>query len=202
MQRAEPGDTSPGTVTRLLADFEKGDRAALEALFPIVYDELRLLAHRQRGRWNGDTTLGTTALVHEAYLRLVDVDRIGATSSVHFLRVAAMAMRQILCNHARDQKALKRGGDSPKVPLDEIGDKLVPAGFGDGQAEMLTDLDDALRRLEKADPRLAEVVECRFFGGLTIDDTAKALGTSPATVKRDWALARAWLFRELAASQS
>lgn len=202
MQRVEPGDTSPGTVTRLLADFENGDRAALNALFPIVYDELRLLAHRQRRRWNGDTTLGTTALVHEAYLKLVDVDRIGASSSVHFLRVAAMAMRQILCNHARDQKALKRGGNSPKVGLDGIADKLEASAFADGQVEMLTDLDDALRRLEEADPRLGEVVECRFFGGLTIEETAKALGTSPATVKRDWALAKAWLYRELASGQS
>ena len=198
METVEPGDTSPGTVTRLLADFESGDRAALDALFPIVYDELRLLAHRQRRRWNGDTTLGTTALVHEAYLKLVDVDRIGARTSVHFLRVAAMAMRQILCNRARDQKALKRGGDSPKVDLDGIADKVAPPGLADGQADMLTDLDDALRRLEEADPRLGEVVECRFFGGLTIEETAKALGTSPATVKRDWALAKAWLYRELA----
>src|SRR5687767_6238947 len=124
MQELGPGETSPGTVTRLLADLERGDRAALDALFPIVYEELRLLAHRQRRRWNGDTTLGTTALVHEAYLKLTDVDRIGATSSVHFLRVAAMAMRQILCNHAREQKALKRGGDSPRVALDGIADKV------------------------------------------------------------------------------
>ena len=202
MREIDPGGTSPGTVTRLLADFERGDRAALEALFPIVYDELRRLAHRQRRRWNGDTTLGTTALVHEAYLKLADVDRIGATSSVHFLRVAAMAMRQILCNHARDQKALKRGGDSPRIALDSIAEKLAPSGLAEGHAEILTDLDDALRRLEQADPRLGEVVECRFFGGLTIEDTAKALGTSPATVKRDWALARAWLYRELASGQS
>lgn len=201
MQSEESGDTSPGTVTRLLADFAKGDRAAFEALFPIVYEELRLLAHRQRHRWNGDTTLGTTALVHEAYLKLVDVDRIGATSSVHFLRVAAMAMRQILCNHARDRKALKRGGDSPRIALDGIADKLAAPGFHDGQADMLTDLDDALRKLEESDPRLGEVVECRFFGGLTIEETANALRTSPATVKRDWALAKAWLYRELAAGQ-
>ncbi len=187
----------PGTVTRLLSDIAAGDRSAREALFPIVYQELRSLAHRQRRRWNGDSTLGTTALVHEAYLKLVDVDRIGARTSVHFLRIAAVAMRHILCNYAREQRAAKRGGDAPHIALDAFPDGVLPLSFSDSQSATLEALDDALRRLEKMEPRLGEVVECRFFGGLTIEDTAAALGTSPATVKRDWALARSWLFREL-----
>ncbi len=187
----------PGTVTRLLADIAAGDRLAMEALFPIVYQELRGLAHRQRRRWSGDSTLGTTALVHEAYLKLVGVDRIDARTSAHFLKVAAIAMRHILCNYAREQRAAKRGGDSPRIALDALPEGLLPLSFSDSQSATLEALDDALRRLEKMEPRLGEVVECRFFGGLTIEDTAAALGTSPATVKRDWALARSWLFREL-----
>lgn len=189
--------TGTGTVTRLLSDFENGDRAALEKLFPIVYDELRSVAHRQRRSWNGDATLGTTALVHEAYLKLVDVNQIGARSRVHFLRVAAMAMRQILCNYARDQRAAKRGGAAPKISLDLLGDVGGFIVFSDEQSDTLTELDDALQRLAEVDPRLAAVVECRFFGGLTIEDTAQALDISIATVKRDWALARSWLYREM-----
>lgn len=191
--------TRAGTITRLLFDFENGDKAALEALFPIVYDELRSVAHRQRRNWNGDVTLGTTALVHEAYLKLVDVDHIGARSRVHFLRVAAMAMRQILCNYARDQRAAKRGGGSPIVSLDLLGEGAAHLSFSDEQSDALTELDEALRRLEHFDARLAAVVECRFFGGLTIEDTAGALDVSAATVKRDWSLARSWLYREMQA---
>jgi len=189
--------TGPGTVTQLLRDFENGDRAALEALFPIIYHELRPAAHRQRHRWNGDTTLGTTALVHEAYLKLVDVDRLGARTRVHFLRVAAMAMRQILSNYGRDQRTAKRGGDSPRVSLDLPGGGERQLSLSEEQSDTLADLDEALRGLEKFDPRLAAVVECRFFGGLTIPDTADALDVSVATVKRDWSLARSWLYREM-----
>lgn len=189
--------TRTGTITRLLRDFESGDRAALETVFPIIYDELRAIAHRQRRNWNGDATLGTTALVHEAYLKLVDVDQLGAHTRVHFLRVAAMAMRQILCNYARDQRAAKRGGNSPKVSLDVLGEGGAQLNFSDEQSEKLSELDQALSRLEKVDQRLAAVVECRFFGGLTIEDTADALGISVATVKRDWSLARSWLYREM-----
>jgi RNA polymerase sigma factor (TIGR02999 family) len=189
--------TGTGTVTRLLNDFANGDRAALETLFPIVYDQLRILAHRQRGKWDGDATMGTTALVHEAYLKLVDVKQIGARTRVHFLKVASMAMRQILCNYARDQRAAKRGGSSPRVSLDLLGEGAAHVAFTDEQSETLAELDEALERLTALDPRLAAVVECRFFGGLTLEDTAEALEVSVATVKRDWALARAWLYREL-----
>jgi RNA polymerase sigma factor (TIGR02999 family) len=189
--------TGTGTITRLLSDFENGDRAALEALFPIVYDELRSVARRQRRNWNGEETLGTTALVHEAYLKLVDSDHLGARSRIHFLRVAAMAMRQILCNYARDQRAEKRGGTSQKISIDAMGDGKARIELSDEQSETLSELDDALRRLDKVYARLAAVVECRFFGGLTIEETADALDISTATVKRDWSLARAWLYREM-----
>jgi RNA polymerase sigma factor (TIGR02999 family) len=193
----EGNSTDAGTITRLLDDFEHGDRAALGTLFPIVYETLRSVAHRQRRNWNGDATLGTTALVHEAYLKLVDADHLGARTRVHFLRVAAMAMRQILCNYARDQHAAKRGGDSPRISLDLLAEGAAPVDFSDTQAETLSNLDDALRRLESVDARLATVVECRFFGGLTLEDTATALDISVATVKRDWSLARSWLYREM-----
>jgi RNA polymerase sigma factor, TIGR02999 family len=188
--------TRTGTVTELLRDLERGNRAALSALFPIVYEELRTIAHRQRRKWTGDETLGTTALVHEAYLKLVEGDRVGAQSRAHFLRVAAMAMRQILCNYARDQRAAKRGGGAPTASLAQIGD-VAEFPISADQSTVLSDLDDALKSLEEMDSRLAAVVECRFFGGLTVEDTAEALQTSPATVKRDWSVARAWLFRKM-----
>lgn len=200
LPREDTGQDSasePGTVTRLLGDLERGDRSALDALIPIVYDELRNVAHRHRRRWNGDTTLDTTALVNEAYLKLAGSEQIGARTRVHFLRVASRAMRHILSNYARDRRAGKRGGDAQSVPLDLIGDGAIPLSLSHEQSEMLGALEEALDRLEAVDSRLSDVVECRFFGGLTIEDTAQALGTSPATVKRDWALARAWLFREM-----
>jgi RNA polymerase sigma factor (TIGR02999 family) len=193
----EPGETRTGTITHLLADFENGDRTALEALFPIVYDELRSIAHQQRRQRDGDATLGTTALVHEAYLKLVDADHIGARSRVHFLRIASMAMRQILCNYGRDRRAAKRGGGSPRVSLEFLGEGAANVALSDEQSETLADLDEAMRRLEAVDARLAAVVECRFFGGPSIEDTAQALGISAATVKRDWSLARSWLYREM-----
>ena len=189
-----------GTVTRLLSDIENGDRTALDALFPIVYEELRAAAHRQRRGWTGDETMGTTALVHEAYLRLVDADYIGARTRLHFLRVASLAMRQILCNYARDQRAEKRGGSAARVSLESLGEQGGPPASSGMDFASLADLDDALNRLEQVDQRLASVVECRFFGGLTLEDTAGALDLSVATVKRDWTLARAWLYRELTAN--
>lgn len=189
--------TTQGTVTRLLTDFENGDRSALEAIFPIVYDELRLIAHRQRARWNGDTTMGTTALVNEAYLKLVDGEKVSTRTRAHFLKVASIAMRQILTNYARDRRAAKRGGGSEPLPLDLLDAASGSNALPDAQTELLSDIDEALNRLQKIDSRLESVVECRFFGGLSIEDTAQALGISPATVKRDWSLARAWLYKEL-----
>lgn len=196
---ADPGDShGPGTVTQLLRDLEKGDEAALEALFPIVYEELRQAARRQRRNWSGDTTLGTTALVHEVYLKIAGGDQVGARTRIHFLRIASRAMRQILSNYARDRRTAKRGAGNPHVPIDLLAESGLPFEITDDQTDQIAELNEALQRLEVIDPRLCQVVECRFFGGLTNEDTAAALDVSLATVKRDWSLARAWLFRELA----
>jgi RNA polymerase sigma factor (TIGR02999 family) len=193
---ADTRQTEAGTVTRLLSELEGGNDAALDALYPIIYDELRAIARSHRRRWDGDTTLGTTALVHEAFLKLSRADEVHATSRLHFLRVASRAMRQILSNYARDRRAIKRGSEAAHVPLD-----LVDAENRDvaqhEHLENIENLEEALKKLEAFDKRLSDVVECRFFGGMSIEDTAAALQISPATVKRDWALARAWLFREM-----
>jgi len=190
-------DDSPRSVTRLLADVREGDDGALAELFPLIYDELRELANRQRGRWHGDYTLNTTALVHEAYLKLVDQRHVSADSRAHFLGLAARAMRHILCNYARDRQREKRGGHLRKLSLDEVMEKAGQVPFSDEQAEILAVLDAALTTLESVDARQSKIVECRFFGGLTIEDTAAAVGVSPATVKREWAIAKARLFREM-----
>ena len=192
----ETRQTDAGTVTRLLSELESGNDAALDALYPIIYDELRAIARSHRRRWDGDTTLGTTALVHEAFLKLSRADEVHATSRLHFLRVASRAMRQILSNYARDRRAIKRGNEAAHVPLDIV--DAEHRGFAEHEhLENIENLEEALKKLEAFDKRLSDVVECRFFGGLSIEDTAAALQISPATVKRDWALARAWLFREM-----
>jgi RNA polymerase sigma factor (TIGR02999 family) len=188
-------DESRTRVTELLAELPDGSVAAADELFALLYDELREIAHRQRRRWRGDDTLQTTALVHEAFLKLVDQERIPAESRAHFLAVAARAMRHILCNYARDRRAQKRGGAIEHVALDESGGD-APDNSSSEPSEVLVALDEALRRLEQVDPRKSKVVECRFFGGLTIEETAAALGVSPRTVKRDWLVAQAWLHRE------
>lgn len=185
------------TVTRLLEELQRGHRDALAELFPLVYDELRVLAHRQRQRWRGDFTLNTTALVHEAYLKLVDQKRLETGSQTHFLGVASRAMRHILCNSARDRLRKKRGGDLHRLSvadLDALSSEVVVSAR---EAQILLSLDEALEQLGKVDPRLADVVECRFFGLMSIEDTAVALGVSPATVKRRWTLARSWLYRAI-----
>jgi RNA polymerase sigma factor (TIGR02999 family) len=189
--------TEARKVTHLLEQLQAGDSAALDRLFPIVYEELRVLAHAHRQRWHGDETLGTTALVHEAYVKLVGVEQPGARSHAHFLAVAGKAMRHILCNYSRARRRLKRGGDLQQVPLDAVPDAAMPFDLSDEQADALASLESALERLEQTDPRLSRMVECRFFGDMSIADTATALNLSPATVKRDWTLARAWLFREM-----
>lgn len=186
------------TITRLLRDVASGDRDAFDRLVPLVYDDLREVAQRQRRHWQGDDTLGTTALIHEAYLRLADQSAPGWNSRPHFLAVASRAMRQVLLDYAKRQHAEKRGGALRRVSVDEIDTALHSHGdFGGQHAEALLAVEEALVRLERDDPSLARVVECRFHGGLTIEDSAAALGISPATVKRRWALAQAWLFREL-----
>jgi RNA polymerase sigma factor (TIGR02999 family) len=184
-------------VTNLLRELQVGNRAALGDLFPLVYNELRELAHRQRRRWRGDFTLNTTALVHEAYLKLVDQTRLDIDNRAHFLGVAAKAMRHILCNYARDRRRKKRGGDLQRLPLEEIDALPQTLSLSQDQAAILVALDDGLKQLETVDKRLSDVVECRFFGAMSIEDTAAALALSPATVKRRWTLARSWLYREL-----
>ena len=184
-------------MTELLEAVEQGDRAALDALFPLVYDELTYMARQQRRSWHGDMTLNTTALVHEVYLKVADQKRLPAESRAHFFGVAAKAMRHILCNYARDRDRIKRGGGITHIRLEPGQDLADKADFTDDQTETLLALDESLRELEQVGTRQARVVECRFFGGLSVEDTAAVLGVSPRTVKRDWTFARAWLRRQM-----
>ena len=178
-------------TTLLLRQWGDGDRAALDQLVGLVHAELRRLAHAQVRGERAGRSLGTTALVHEAYLRLVDYRRVQPRDRSHFLAIAAQAMRRVLVERARARAAAKRGGGRSAVPLDEA---ALPAA---ARAAELLALDDALDRLAALDPRKARVVELRCFGGLTADETATALGVSLATVERDWSVARLWLRREL-----
>lgn len=191
-------DPDPQTVTRLLVNLRDGRRGAFDELFPLVYEELHSAATRQRRGWEGDETLDTTALVHEAYLKLVDQTSPDWQCRTHFVAVAARAMRQILIDYARRKCAAKRGGRLEPRSLNEIESAL--GGGADpleAGSEALVALDESLRRLESLDSTQSRIVECRFFGDMTIKDTAEALGISPATVKRGWAVARAWLYRDL-----
>lgn len=181
------------TATQLLIEWGAGNRDVLDRLMPLMYDELRRLAHRYLQRERSGHTLQTTALVHEAYLNLIDQDRAQWENRAHFFAIAARVMRRILLMHARKKRAAKRGGGVPHLSLDE---GAIVSG---DQAEELIALDDALQRLEHMDERLGRVVECRYFAGLTIEETAEALDVSPATVKRDWRTAKAWLYQALAA---
>jgi RNA polymerase sigma-70 factor, ECF subfamily len=166
----------------------------LDQLLPTIYDELRKLARSQLGRERPGHTLQTTALVHEAFVRLVDARQIRWDSRAHFFGITARLMRQILVDHARTRGAVKRGGGVENVPLDEALDLATRAVRGD-----LLALDEALQRLETIDQRQSRIVELRFFGGLTVEETSAVLDLSPATVKREWTLARAWLWRALRA---
>ena len=178
-------------VTQLLARWTEGSDAALHALIPLVYDELHRLAHAYLLGERRDHTLNTTALIHEAYLQLRDVQALEWQSRAQFYGLAARIMRHILINYASRRKAQKRGGGRHPVALDDV------ALVAHERAEELLALDEALTRLEALDERQSRVVEYRFFGGLNIDETAEALGVSAATVSRDWTMARAWLNREL-----
>ena len=185
-------------VSALVEALAAGDREALNPLFPLVYEELRSLAHRQRRQWDGDLTLNTTALVHEAYLKLAGQRRLPTESRAHFLGIASRGMRHILCNYARDRRRQKRGGGRPHLPLDQVEAADGRAlDLSADQADRLAGLDEALRRFEQVAERQCRVVECRFFGGMSVEETAAALGVSPRSVKRDWAFARAWLLREM-----
>jgi len=184
-------DTSPGEVTRLLADASQGNREALSALMPLIYEELRAIAARHLRAERPNHTLQTTGLVHEAYLRLIDQNQTWQNRA-HFFAIAAMAMRRILVDYARASRAEKRGGQKTVLPLEEA---LVVAA--DESWPDLIELDWALSRLAKIDERMARLVELRFFGGLTVEETAAVLGISPRTIKREWRTARAWLRREI-----
>jgi eukaryotic-like serine/threonine-protein kinase len=187
-----------GTITRLLGELKQGSPEALDAIVRLIYDELLIVAHRQRLRWRGDYTLGTTALVHEAYLKLAGQDAVAAENRAHFFALASRAMRHILFNYARDRQALKRGGGFQPVGL--AGAVQLPgtdSDLSDTNSERLLALGAALARLEQDHPRRSRVVECRFFGGMSVVDTAAALGISPRTVKRDWAFAQDWLREEI-----
>jgi len=178
-------------ITAQLQAWVAGEPTARETLFPLVYDELRRIAHRQlRREWQGHT-LDTTALVHEAYLKLVDQTRAGFTDRAHFFAVAANAMRRILVDYARRYLAEKRGGAPRRVTLTD--DMLV----AEERADTLVAINDALLELSRIDERLSKVVECRFFGGLTEEETAEVLGVTARTVRRDWTKAKGWLHRNL-----
>jgi RNA polymerase sigma factor (TIGR02999 family) len=180
-----------GEITDLILEARHGGRDAVDRLFPLMYEELRQIAHRALLPERQGHTLATTALVHEAYLRLVDQQRTDWTDRAHFLAIAATAMRRVLVDYARRQKRLKRGGKRRPVPFD---DAMFVA---DQRADTLLALDEALSCLSTLNERLSRVVECRFFAGLTAEETAAALQVTTRTVERDWQKARAWLYTQL-----
>ena len=182
---------SQANITELLSGYARGDKEALDQLMPIVYDELRRQAARYLRREQAGHTLQTTALIHEAYLRLVDQRNVQWQNRAHFFGIAAQLMRRILVDHARTKKRVKRGGSNVRVSL---GDATVAVK---GQDLDVVALDEALDRLARIDEQQSRVVELRFFSGLTVEETAEVMGISTATVKRDWSMAKAWLHREL-----
>lgn len=182
---------SPQEITQLLVEIRKGNRAAESKLMPLVYQELRKLARRYMRLERRDHTLQTTALVHEAYVRLVDQRHVSWQNRAHFFAVAAQIMRRILVDHARAHQAAKRGGTDRGISLD---DTMV---FTEEKASDILVLDEALTRLSERDRRQCRIVELRFFGGLTEEEAAEALGISVRTVKRDWRIAKAWLYHQV-----
>ncbi len=185
--------SSTTSVTSCLERWRAGQTGALDSLLPLVYSELRALAGAQLNREQTGHTLGATALVHEAYVRLAERDKLDAKDRGHFFAIAARSMRQVLVDHARSRGRGKRGSGSAHVPLD-----LVENLVGERAADELIALDEALDRLALASPRAAAVVERRFFGGLSLEETAASLETSVKTIQRDWIQARAWLRKEIA----
>ena len=181
-------------VSQLLVDWSGGDEQAMDQLLPLVYDELRRLANHYLAHERSDHTLQPTALVHEAYLRLVETRNRDFRSRAYFFGVASKLMRRVLVDHARKHRAEMRGGGRTKISLDEAID------LPDGQNLDLVALDDALNTLAKIDPRQSRMVELKFFGGLSVDEMAEVLRVSAATIKRDWAWARTWLYREMTQS--
>jgi len=187
---------SSGSVTKLLHGWRNGDREALDALLPVVYDELRHVARHQLQNERPDHTLQSAVLVHEAYLRMLGQEAPEWQNRAHFFAVSAQLMRQILVDYARRHRADKRGGGAWKLSLADVEDLPQP-----GDVDLIA-LDDALKMLAQTDPRQCRVVELRFFAGLSLEETSHVLEVAPATVQRDWTAARAWLFREIARSAS
>ncbi len=185
------GEPSPEEITGLLLDWGNGDKAALDRVITLVYQELRRVARREMRRERPGDTLQTTALINEAYLRLVDYARVRPRDRSHFFAIAAQAMRRILIERARSRRSAKRGSGAQKVSLDEAAD------VSNQRAANLVALDEALTNLAAIDPRKAEIVELKYFGGLTIEETAEVLDVSTPTVERDWHMAKIWLHREI-----
>jgi RNA polymerase sigma-70 factor, ECF subfamily len=185
---------SPHEITQLLAEWSNGNQTALDKLYPLVYDELHKMANRYMKRERKDHTLQTTALINEAYVRMVDQKNVHWENRAHFFAISAQIMRRILIDHARRHHYAKRGGGALKVSLDET---AIVAG--DPASDMLL-LDEALNRLAEMDPRRGQVVELRYFGGLNNEEIAGVLKISENTVTRDWNMARAWLYQELSGS--
>lgn len=182
---------SPQEITQLLLAWRSGDSEALNRLIPLVYDELRRFAHRYMGRGFAGETLQTTALVHEAYMRMVGQDQVDWQNRTHFFAVCARVMRNLLVDRARSRQADRHGGGARRVSLDDAA-VVVP----ERQIDLLA-LDEALDRLAGIDPRKSQIVEMRYFGGMSVEETAEVLAVAPITVKREWLKARAWLYREL-----
>jgi RNA polymerase sigma-70 factor (ECF subfamily) len=183
--------SSPSEITTLLIDWSKGDKSALDRLFPLVERELHRLAHSYMRREDPDHTLQTTALINETYLRLIDQNKVQWQNRAHFFGIAAQIMRRILLNYARDHHRKKRGGHAVQVSLSDV------AIMSEAKSSELIALDEALEKLALVDDRKSRVVELRYFGGLSVDETAEVLGVSTVTVNRDWKMARAWLSREI-----
>jgi RNA polymerase sigma factor (TIGR02999 family) len=191
LQTRELWMSGEGEITRLLVDWSGGNSAALDRLVPLVYDELHRLARSHLRRVGSDGVLQTTALVHEAYLRLVDQKRARFQTRAHFFAVAARVMRHVLIDYARGRRRAKRGGGRADVRLEDV------AVISDSRADELIAVNSALDTLTTVDPRKAKVFELRYFGGMSVDEAAIALQVSPATVARDWRMAKAWLRREM-----
>ena len=187
-------EPAPTDVTRLLQQWSKGDRNALDQLVPMVYEHLRRVAHQRLRHEEASPSINTTALVHEAYIKLVDLRQAHFRDRAHFLAMASRVMRRLLIDHARARRAARRGGGAGTVELDEDDVRLT---VSDEQTQSLLELDEALRKLEQIDARQSEILEQRFFGGLSLEETAEAVGLSLATVKRELRFARAWLAAEL-----
>lgn len=189
------------SILRLLDQYSAGDESAQDRMLPLVYQELREIAHRHRSRWTGNETMGTTVLVHEAYIKLSGQEGAEWEHRSHFLAVASRAMRQILIDYARRTKAGKRGGEVDRISLDHVSGIIGDiADISREQSDKLLALDESLSRLEAESVQHCRIIECRFFGDMTIEETSRALGISAATVKRGWTRARAWLHRDMEAA--